>query len=252
MTTVNSKLSIAMISLLPEMFQALEFGITGRALKRGLLTIEHVNPRRFSDNKHGHIDDSPYGGRPGMVMMAPPLQRAIATAKDSLGNATQVIYLSPQGKTVQQSDIEQLVNMKKVIFLAGRYEGVDQRLIDKHVDHEWSIGDYILTGGELAAMVIIDAAARLLPNALGDPASAEQESFTTGLLDHPHYTRPALFEGEEVPDVLTQGNHQAISEWRMQQALGKTWEKRPDLLEQYTLSEKEAALLAAYKQAKLS
>ncbi len=230
MSEYNSSLQIICISIFPQMFQALDFGITGRARKRGLLHLDIINPRQFSDNKHGHIDDRPYGGGPGMVMMAAPLKRAIDAAKVQLGEDTPVIYLSPQGETIKQATIEKISQSAKMIFLVGRYEGIDQRLIDLYVDEEWSVGDYILSGGELAAMTIIDAATRLLPNALGDSESAVQESFSSGLLDYPHYTRPEVFAGVAVPKVLTSGNHKDIAKWRKQKALQHTKEKRPDLL----------------------
>lgn len=231
------------ITIFPEIFDALKYGIVGRAIKRNLITINCINPRIYSDNRFGHIDDSPYGGGPGMVMMIEPLLQSIKAAKAQSTTTPHVIYLSPQGKLLDQNGVQQLAKKKHLIMLAGRYEGIDERLIKLEVDSEWSIGDYVLSGGELAAAVMIDAITRTLPHALGDSESAQQDSFTSGLLDYPHYTRPANFSGELVPETLPGGNHKAIARWRLKQALGRTWLRRPDLLQKLKLTNNEIVLL---------
>jgi len=231
------------ITLFPEMFHALTCGITGRAQKSGLMQCHFINPRDYSDNPHGYIDDKPYGGGPGMVMQYQPLAKAIAAAKAQLPNA-EVIYLSPQGKPLVQSDVNHFSQTaNEFILLAGRYEGIDQRVIDRHIDRECSIGDYVLSGGELAAMVMIDALTRLVPGALGNECSAPADSFMNGLLDHAHYTRPWQVDGMSVPEVLQSGDHAAIAKWRAKNALQQTGQKRPDLLEQKHLSDAENALV---------
>lgn len=234
-------MKFAVITLFPEMFVALDASITGRAQTENLLTIDCINPRDFADNKHRRVDDESYGGGPGMVMQAQPLVAAIRHAKQT--HVGPVIYLSPQGKPLQQQMLTEFVALPDCILLCGRYEGIDERIIQHHVDSELSIGDYVLSGGELAAMVLIDAITRLLPGALGDPASATQDSFCDSLLDHPHYTRPDTFEGESVPAVLRSGDHAAIRQWRLQQALGQTALKRPDLFANRPLSDEEQRLL---------
>jgi len=234
------------VSLFPEMFKALEGGITGRAQKNGLLTLNHWNPRDFTTDKHRSVDDYPYGGGPGLVMMPAPLQAAIHAAKAAAPVKPKVIYLSPQGQLFNQAGAANFSTQTSFVLVAGRYEGIDERIIKQEIDEEWSIGDYILTGGELAAMVMVDAITRLLPGALGDDTSASQDSLTTGLLEYPQYTRPETFAGATVPAVLLSGNHQAIAEWRLQQSLGKTWLKRPDLLAKKSLSPEELALLNAF------
>lgn len=234
---------IDIVSLFPEMFQALNYGITGRAQETGLLNLNHWQPRDFARNKHRSVDDRPYGGGPGMVMTVQPLQDTIAAAKAAAGTDAKVIYLSPQGRTLNQAAVGQLAQRPRLILVSGRYEGIDERLIAAQIDEEWSIGDYILSGGELAAMVLIDAVVRLLPGALGDEESAKQDSFSAGLLDHPHYTRPEEIDGRCVPEVLTSGDHEAIARWRLKQALGRTWLRRPDLLAERSLSEMEQSLL---------
>ena len=196
-------MDIAVVTLFPEMFDAVsEYGVTGRAVKNGALSIQCCNPRQFTADRHQTVDDRPYGGGPGMVMMAPPLAEAVASAKESVGGNAKVIYLSPQGQPLTQSKLEQLAEQSALVMLAGRYEGVDERLISEVVDEELSIGDYVLSGGELAAMVVIDGLSRLLPGVLGHPLSAEQDSFADGLLDCPHYTRPEQFRDLPVPKVL--------------------------------------------------
>ncbi len=238
---------LGVISLFPEMFKAVtDFGVTGRAVKNGRLQVTVWNPRDFTDDKHRTVDDRPYGGGPGMVMKVAPLLAAISNAKTLLGDDSKVIYLSPQGKQLTQVGLGELAQQKSLILLAGRYEGIDERLIKQQVDEEWSIGDYVLSGGELPAMVMIDGMARLLPGVLGDAESAEQDSFMDGLLDHPHYTRPEQLEGDTVPSVLLGGDHEAIRKWRLKQSLGRTWLRRPDLLTAKTLDKEQAALLEEF------
>ncbi|MEX1199264.1 MAG: tRNA (guanosine(37)-N1)-methyltransferase TrmD [Methylophaga sp.] len=238
---------LGVISLFPEMFKAVtDFGVTGRAVKNGRLQVTVWNPRDFTDDKHRTVDDRPYGGGPGMVMKVAPLLAAIDDAKTLLGEDSKVIYLSPQGKSLTQVALGELMQQKSLILLAGRYEGIDERLIKQQVDEEWSIGDYVLSGGELPAMVMIDGMARLLPGVLGDAESAEQDSFMDGLLDHPHYTRPEQLEGDTVPPVLLGGDHEAIRKWRLKQSLGRTWLRRPDLLTAKTLDKEQAALLKEF------
>jgi tRNA (guanine-N1)-methyltransferase len=240
---------IGVISLFPDMFRAItDFGVTGRAVKRGLLEINLWNPRDFAHDKHRTVDDRPYGGGPGMLMMVQPLRDAIQAAKQAAGDDVKVIYLSPQGKTLTQSGVAELAQHSKLILVAGRYEGIDERVIQSEIDEEWSIGDYVLSGGELPAMTLVDAVSRLVPGVLGDMASAEQDSFTDGLLDCPHYTRPENLDGVMVPDVLLSGNHEHIRRWRLKQSLGRTWQRRPELLNNLALTDEQAKLLAEYVQ----
>jgi len=235
---------IDVVSLFPHMFDALtQDGITGRAIERGLLQLAVTNPRDFTTDRHQTVDDRSYGGGPGMVMKLPPLRDAINAAREAQAGETKVIYMSPQGRRLDQAKVAELLQMPNLILVAGRYEGVDERLIESQVDEEISIGDYVLSGGELASMVVIDAVTRLLPGALGHEDSAQQDSFTAGLLDYPHYTRPEVVDGMVVPEVLCSGNHQAISRWREQQALGRTWLRRPDLLVGVELNEEQQQLL---------
>ena len=231
---------IDVISLFPEMFTALKQGITGRAIKNGLVDVMITNPRDFTSDKHRTVDDRPYGGGPGMLMKVQPLKDAICSLKSA---ATKVIYLSPQGQPLTQDVVKEFSSDEHLILLAGRYEGVDERLIEHYVDYECSIGDYVLSGGELPAMVLIDALIRLLPGALGHNESVVNDSFYNGLLDHPHYTRPDMFAGEKVPEVLLSGDHKKIEQWRLKQSLGRTWQRRSDLLEGRQLSEQEKLLL---------
>lgn len=238
-------LKINIISLFPEMFAALNSSIPGRAQQKNLLSLSHINPRDFTQNPHQRVDDRPYGGGPGMVMQYQPLKASIDAAKAQLPKA-RVIYLSPQGQPLTQALVRELANEAELILLAGRYEGIDERLIETCVDMELSCGDYVLSGGELPAMVLIDALTRLLPGALGDEASSLNDSFSNELLDHPHYTRPETIEGLAVPNVLLNGDHKAISRWRLKQSLGKTWQKRPDLLKMRSLTGEEQQLLAEY------
>jgi tRNA (guanine37-N1)-methyltransferase len=237
------------VSLFPAMFDALRCGVTGRALDRGLAEMVLWNPRSYAQDVHRTVDDRPYGGGPGMVMMAEPLSQAIGDARRAAPDSP-VLYLSPQGRRLDQSAVEGLARQRGLILLAGRYEGVDERLIDGCVDQEWSIGDYVLSGGELPAMVLMDALIRRLPGALGHADSADQDSYADGLLDCPHYTRPEVFEGRAVPEVLRSGNHEAIRRWRLQQALGRTWQRRPDLIEGRVLSAEERFLLDEFIRAR--
>ncbi|HHQ4532766.1 tRNA (guanosine(37)-N1)-methyltransferase TrmD [Aeromonas veronii] len=238
---------IGVISLFPEMFRAItEHGVTGRAVKSGLLQIECWTPREFTHDKHRTVDDRPYGGGPGMLMMVQPLRDAIHAAKQAAGDGAKVIYLSPQGRKLTQAGVTELATNQKLILVAGRYEGIDERVIQTEVDEEWSIGDYVLSGGELPAMTLIDAVSRLVPGVLGDQASAEQDSFTDGLLDHPHYTRPEVLDGLAVPEALTSGNHEVIRRWRLKQSLGRTWQRRPELINNLALTDEQESLLAEY------
>ena len=243
-------MQFGIISIFPEMFQALtDQGVCGRAVSKGLVGIECWNPRDFTIDKYQTVDDRPYGGGPGMVMKTEPLKLAIEAAKAKLGSDSKVIYLSPQGQTLTQAGAENLATEgQNLIFLAGRYEGVDERLIQTMVDEEWSIGDYVLSGGELAAMVMMDSIIRLVPGVLGHDMSAVEDSFVDGLLDCPHYTRPEVYEGMSVPDVLLSGDHAKIKNWRLKQALGRTWQRRPDLLAERQLSDVEQALLQEFKR----
>ncbi len=238
---------VGVVTLFPQMFTALDYGITGRALAKKQLLLDYWSPRDYvalgsSGYKHRVVDDRPYGGGPGMVMMAQPMRDAILAAKSALGNSTRVLHLTPQGKKLAQEDVIELAKRPSTILVASRYEGVDERL-SSYIDEEWSIGDYVLTGGELPAMVLIDAVCRFLPGVLGHEESAMQDSFMNGLLDCPHYTRPEVFEGQKVPSVLLEGNHQLIQNWRLKQALGRTWLQRPDLLEKRLLTSLEEQLL---------
>lgn len=245
---------ISIVTIFPDMIRAVtEFGITRRAVENGLLEVATVNPRDFTEDRHRTVDDRPFGGGPGMVMKVAPLQGAIQAAKQAAGSNAKVIYLSPQGRTLDQAAVEKLAQESALVLIAGRYEGIDERLIDAEVDEQISIGDFVLSGGELPAMVLLDAVARRLPGVLGHEDSAEQDSFTgdyVNLLDCPHYTRPEVFEGRAVPEVLLSGNHAAIERWRRKQALGRTATRRPDLLEkrkhEQGLTKDEETLLAEY------
>ena len=241
------------VTLFPPMFDAVtECGVTGRAREKGLYQLVLWNPRDFAANAYRTVDDRPYGGGPGMVMMAEPLEKAIAAArqrqKSSGVNVPRVIHLSPQGRLLHHPLVMELAQEQGLVLLAGRYEGVDERLIRRSVDDEISIGDYVLSGGELAAMVVMDCVVRQLPGALGDAESAHQDSFVNGLLDCPHYTRPEVYQGDAVPPVLLSGNHAEIGRWRFKQALGRTWQRRPDLLQARVFSAEERALLEEFKK----
>ena len=237
-------MKIALITLFPEMFKAItDYGISGRAVDKGLVEISSFNPRDFTEDSHATVDDRPYGGGPGMVMMIEPLRKAISAAKDWIQGEPLVVYLSPQGKVLQQSAVNQFATQQSLILIAGRYEGIDERLIELEVDQEWSIGDYVLSGGELPAMVFMDALIRQLPGALGHKESASQDSFAEGILDCPHYTRPDQYEGLDVPEVLLSGNHEKIRQWRLKQSLLRTKQRRPDLLDRLELDDEQKALL---------
>ncbi|EIC13008.1 tRNA (guanosine(37)-N1)-methyltransferase TrmD [Kingella kingae] len=236
---------IQAITLFPEMFCSItEFGVTGRACQQNIWRFNAINPRQFVDNKLGYIDDRPFGGGVGMVMMAEPLCKAIDSAKQNLSGSLKTIYLSPQGAPLTHQKVVELSQVDNLILLCGRYEGVDERVLQSCIDEEISIGDFVVSGGELPAMMLMDAVLRFVPNVLGNMVSAEQDSFADGLLDYPHYTRPAEFQGMAVPDVLKSGDHALIAEWRLEQSLRRTLLRRPDLLEKRDLIPQEARLLA--------
>lgn len=239
------------ISLFPELVEAVRaHGVCGRALQQGLLQLQQWNPRDYTADVHRTVDDRPYGGGPGMVMQFQPLWDCLQAVKQQAPEGAKVIYLSPQGRRLDQAAVQRFAEYPGCILVCGRYEGIDERFIESAVDEEWSIGDYVLSGGELPAMVLIDAVSRLLPGALGHEDSAEQDSFSAGLLDCPHYTRPEVIAGRTVPEVLKSGDHARIERWRRQQALGRTWERRPDLIESLELSEQDQRLLEEYQQQK--
>ena len=249
-------MNIYLITLFPELIQqATSFGVLGRAIKQQQLTLQCFNPRDYTEDKHRTVDDRPYGGGPGMLMKVEPLYKAIMAAKDAAGDTppAKVVYLSPQGQKLnQQLLVDSAAAEQDLILIAGRYEGIDERIIESLVDEEWSIGDYVLSGGEFAAMVVVDGITRLLPGVLGDDESALQDSFMQGLLDYPHYTRPEQVNGQSVPGVLLSGDHQAIQRWRLKQALGRTWLRRPDLLDVIMndasrWDDEKASLLAEFK-----
>jgi len=235
------------VTLFPEMFAALTHsGISGRALEAGLWSLGLWNPRDFTKDAYRTVDDRPYGGGPGMLMLAEPLEKALDAAREAGGG--KVVYLSPQGRKLDHAKVMELAARDAVTLLCGRYEGVDERLIRRRVDEELSLGDYVLSGGELAAMAVIDAVVRQIPGALGGEQSAAEESFVDGLLDGPQYTRPEEYRGEKVPEILLSGHHENIRRWRLQQALGRTWQRRPDLLAARQLSEDEQALLEEFQR----
>jgi tRNA (guanine37-N1)-methyltransferase len=226
-------MNITLISLFPELIhQATSFGVLGRAIKQQQLTLTCFNPRDYAEDKHRTVDDRPYGGGPGMLMKVEPLYKAIMAAKAGSNSNAKVVYMSPQGQRLnQQMLVSEAATADDLILIAGRYEGIDERIIESLVDEEWSIGDYVISGGEFAALVVVDAVTRLIPGVLGDDDSALQDSFMQGLLDYPHYTRPERVNDQSVPDVLLSGNHKAIQRWRLKQALGRTWSRRPDLID---------------------
>ena len=241
------------VTLFAPMFDAItQHGISRRAVERGLFALHCWNPRDFASDNYRTVDDRPYGGGPGMVMLAEPLEKALQAARDrqqqQTGQRPKVVYLSPQGQPLNHSLVMQLKAEPGLVLLAGRYEGIDERVIRRQVDLEVSIGDYVLSGGELGAMVLIDAIVRQLPGVLNDAGSAEQDSFVDGLLDCPHYTRPEVYEGISVPDVLLSGNHAEINRWRLKQALGRTWLRRPELLASRQLTKEESRLLASFQK----
>ncbi|MDT9587617.1 MAG: tRNA (guanosine(37)-N1)-methyltransferase TrmD [Candidatus Arsenophonus melophagi] len=240
---------IGIISLFPEMFRIInEYGVIGRAVKNGLLKMKCWDPRDYAHDRRRTIDNRPYGGGPGMLMMAQPLIDAIHAAKSEISDEAKVIYLSPQGRKLNQQGVVQLMAHPSLIFVCGRYEGVDERIIETEIDEEWSIGDYVLSGGELPAMVIIDAVSRFIPGVLGHYASAEEDSFMNGLLDCPHYTRPKVLQGMQVPSVLLSGNHSKIKSWRRKQSLGRTWLKKPELLKKLDLTDEQRITLAEFQK----
>ncbi len=240
----------SIVTLFPEMFKAFtDYGVSSRAVKSAQVILQCFNPRDFATDRHRTVDDRPYGGGPGMLMKTGPLLAAIKAARNSHGDAgarARVIYLSPQGKRLEQQDVRELAADENLILLCGRYEGIDERVISSEVDAEYSIGDFVISGGELAAMVVMDAIMRTLPGVLGHEDSAAQDSFAGGLLDCPHYTRPEEFEGQRVPAVLLSGDHAMIARWRLQQSLGATWRKRPDLLGNLQLDAEQQRLLDEY------
>ncbi|GHE81661.1 tRNA (guanine-N(1)-)-methyltransferase [Thalassotalea profundi] len=253
---VDHKLWIGVISLFPEMFDAItEYGVTGRAIRNGLIEFHKWNPRDFTHDRHRTVDDRPYGGGPGMLMMVQPLRDAIVAAKQAAienGGNAKVIYLSPQGRKLDQVGVHELAQHDRLIFIAGRYEGIDERLIESDIDEEWSVGDYVLSGGELPAMNVIDAVARIVPGVLGHNLSAEQDSFSDGLLDCPHYTRPEVLDTsiggvKSVPKVLLSGDHEQIRQWRQYQSLERTWTRRPELLTDLALTDEQEKMLALIK-----
>lgn len=236
------------ITLFPDLFRIVAGqGVTGRALERGIADLHLWNPRDYTRDAHRTVDDRPYGGGPGMVMKLEPLRDAIEHARQAAPES-RVVYLTPQGRTLDQAAMMQISRRPGWILITGRYEGIDERLVERYVDEEWSIGDYVLSGGELPAMVVMDAVIRLLPGTLGHEGSAEEDSYADDLLDCPHYTRPEEIEGMRVPEVLLSGDHGAVERWRLQQALGRTWLRRPDLLQRRGLSDAEQALLDDFIQ----
>jgi tRNA (guanine37-N1)-methyltransferase len=239
---------IAVVTLFPQMIRdALAHGVVGRAIRDGVLGVECFDPRDYTEDVHRTVDDRPFGGGPGMVLKVEPLRDAMRAATAGMPAGSRRVYMGADGRQFDQSAARAALQWPGLVLLAGRYEGVDQRLIDGETDAQWSIGDYVLSGGELPALVVIEALARLLPGTLGSAESAEQESFSDGLLDWPHYTRPALLDGAQVPEVLTGGDHAAIGRWRLREALGRTWLRRPELLERRGMSELERALLEEFK-----
>ena len=240
---------LGVISIMPELVENIQHGIIKKAVEQKKVMIDCWNPRDWAARPACRVDDTPYGGGPGMVMCYQPVSAAIRFATSCMPKKTKVIYLSPQGKKINQKDLNEVVAQhQSLLFVAGRYEGIDERIIETHIDEEWSLGDFVLSGGELAAMVFIDTIVRLIPGVLGHPESAVADSFMQGYLDTPHYTKPACIEGQDVPAVLLSGHRANIESWRTKQALGRTWLKRPDLLENLTLSASENELLATFKR----
>jgi len=244
---------IDVITLFPQALEGLtDLGVTGRAIREGRVELKTWNPRDLATDRHRTVDDRPYGGGPGMVMAVEPLSATIRAARQEhdagkQSGETRVSLMSPQGRRLDQAGIDELAGRQGLILVCGRYEGIDERVIESEIDEEWSIGDYVISGGELAAAVIIDAVTRLLPGVLGDEQSALQDSFVDGLLDHPHYTRPEVSGGKAVPGVLRSGDHEAIRRWRRKQALGRTWQRRPDLLQGRKMDEEAELLLKEFR-----
>jgi tRNA (guanine37-N1)-methyltransferase len=240
-------MQMQVVTIFPEMVNTIgEYGVVGRAVEREVISLECQNPRDFTVDVHRTVDDRPYGGGPGMVMKYEPAAAAIAAAKEKLPAGSPVVCMSPQGAVFDQATAQRFAGLAGIIFLAGRYEGIDERLIESEVDEELSLGDFVISGGEIAAMAVIDAVTRLLPGVLGDETSALQDSFMEGLLDHPHYTRPEELDGRRVPEVLLSGDHARIAKWRYQQALGRSFQRRPDLVEKLELNDEQQKLLNEY------
>ena len=240
-------MQMQVVTIFPEMVNTIgEYGVVGRAVEREIISLECQNPRDFTVDVHRTIDDRPYGGGPGMVMKYEPAAAAIVAAKEKLPAGSPVVCMSPQGAVFDQATAQRFAGLAGIIFLAGRYEGIDERLIESEVDEELSLGDFVISGGEIAAMAVIDAVTRLLPGVLGDETSAMQDSFMEGLLDHPHYTRPEELDGRRVPEVLLSGDHARIARWRYQQALGRSFQRRPDLVEKLELNDEQQKLLNEY------
>ena len=236
------------VTLFPDMVNtAASYGVTGRAIERKIVRLSVWNPRDYTQDRHRTVDDRPYGGGPGMVMKYQPLHDAVLDAKQAGNGRAKVVYLSPQGRLITQAMLAEACDITQLILVAGRYEGVDERFVDQDCDEEWSIGDYVISGGELAALIVIDAITRLIPGVLGDETSAQQDSHSDGLLDCPHFTRPEQIEGHAVPEVLLGGNHADIDRWRMKQIVGRTWQRRPDLLQKKNLSAEQEHLLQQFK-----
>jgi tRNA (guanine37-N1)-methyltransferase len=248
-------MQLGIVTLFPEMFAAVtEYGISGRAVRSGLMNLELFNPRDYTTDKHRTVDDKPFGGGPGMLMKTEPLMASIAAARQAVaekqtkGEKARVIYLSPQGQTLKQDSIIDLAKRESMVLLCGRYQGIDNRVLENEIDEEWSLGDFVISGGELAAMTLIDAMTRFQPGALGDEGSVLEDSFSNGLLHSPEYTRPQSIAGSDVPEVLLSGDHEAIRKWRLKQSLGATWLKRPDLLQAMSLEIEQEELLEQFKQ----
>jgi tRNA (guanine37-N1)-methyltransferase len=241
-------LQFGLVTLFPEMFDAFsKHGVSGRAVKNGLISVDCWNPRDFTHDKHRTVDDRPFGGGPGMLMKVQPLRDAIHAAKAASEKPSKVIYMSPQGRKLDQQGAKELVSNERLIFVCGRYEGIDERLIETEIDEEWSLGDFVLSGGELAAMTFMDTISRLVPGVLGHEMSSVEDSFFDGLLDCPHYTRPEVLDNLGVPDVLLSGHHENVRRWRAKQAIGRTWLRRPDLLEGRQLTKEQLTLLSEFK-----
>ena len=241
-------LEFGIVTLFPEMFNAFtDYGVTGRAVKQGVVSVQCWNPRDFTTDRHRTVDDRPFGGGPGMLMKVQPLRDAITAAKAASAVQTKVIYLSPQGRKLDQQGVTDLAHNARLILVCGRYEGIDERLLEADIDEQWPLGDFVLSGGELAAMSFMDAVSRLVPGVLGHAMSSVEDSFFDGLLDCPHYTRPEVLDNKGVPDVLLSGHHENIRRWRAKQAIGRTWERRPDLIEGRQLTKEQLTLLDEFK-----
>lgn len=237
------------VTLFPDMVrEASRFGVAGRAVREGIVKVETWNPRDFTTDNYRTVDDRPYGGGPGMVMKVEPLRAAIRAASESASSRPLVLLMSPQGRRLTQDAVRRFASLSRLVLVAGRYEGLDERVIESEIDEEWSIGDYVVSGGELPALILFDAVVRMLPGVLGDEQSSQQDSYMDGLLDCPHYTRPEEIDGIKVPDVLQSGNHEAIRRWRLKQSLGRTWERRPDLLANKELNVEQQKLLDEFKK----